>query len=132
MNKVQEFAVSNGIKDVFHYGAAEEKCIFEPQAEESGYVRITTFFSDLSMAEWCGLDNVREFFNDVCESWIGDYKYFTELVLCLNIKCWEWYGRKYDELSQLYVELYEQARDKFYDYYEGNDEATSYYFEVTD
>ena len=60
MNKVQEFAAKNGITNVFHYAAAEEKCVFERQADECGYERKATFFSDLSIAEWYGADSVRD------------------------------------------------------------------------
>ena len=135
MNKVQEFAVNHGIGNVFHYGAAEEKCIFERQAAETGYKRISTFFSDLSIAEWMGIASVKDTYNNVVKSWLNDYKMFTEFVICLNWKSWEWSldaGRGYEELSKLYVELYEDAQNKFYEHYADNSEAKDYYFQVTD
>ena len=132
MNKVQEYAVKHGVKNVLSYGAVEEKSIFERQASEVGYNRISTFYSDLSIAEWFGLNNVRDTYKNVVKSWLNNYKMFTEFVLCLNWKSWEWNARGYDELCQLYVELYEQAQDLFYEHYKGNKEAQHYYFEVTD
>ena len=95
MNRVQDFATRNGITNVFQYGHAEEKCIFEKQASELGYERKTTFFSDLSQAEWLGLENVKDTFNNIVKSWLNNYEYFTEFVLCLNWKSWEWAGRNY-------------------------------------
>lgn len=133
--KVIKFATSHGIFEALSYGAAEETCVFEPQAKECGYERITTFFSDMSIAEWYGLAEVRESYNRIVKSWLSDYKFFTEFVLVLNWKSWEWAmygGRKYEELSKLYVELFEDARDKFYKHYSENKEATSYFFRVTD
>ena len=130
MNRVQEYAVSKGVSNVFQYGGAEEVCIFEPQAAEFGYKRRTTFFSDLSIAEWCGLASVRDTYNNVVKSWLNDVKYFTEFVLCLNWKSWEWKARGYEELSMLYVELYEQAHDLALSTYK--DEELSYYLATTD
>lgn len=132
MNKVQEYAVNHKIGNVFHYAAAEEKCVFECQAAETGYKRISTFFSDLSIAEWMGIASVKDTYNNVVKSWLNDYKMFTEFVICLNWKSWEWAGRGYDELGQLYSDLYYQARDKFYEHYDGNQTACDYFFQMTD
>ena len=133
--KVVDFAKSRGYFNPLHYGAAEEKCVFETQAAECGYKRLTTFFSDLSIAEWYGLDSVRDTFNRVMKEWLGDYKYITEFILSLNWKSWEWAvygGRNYEELSNLYVVMYGAAEERFYEYYKDNEEAKSYYFRVTD
>ena len=135
MSKVHDFAVSQGVTNVFLYAACEERC-FERQASECGYQRITTFYSDLSIAEWVSdIAGVQDTYNRVVNEWLSDYKYFTEFVLALNWKAWAWClqgGRGYVELSDLYSKLYEQARDKFYEHYKDNDEAKDYFFQVTD
>lgn len=130
MNKVQEFAFDRGITNVFHYAAAEEKCIFERQAEENGYERKTTFFSDLSIAEWYGVSSVRDTFNNVVSSWLSDVEYFTEFVMSLNLKIWEWYDRGDEELARLYDELWRKADAMACDKYKGED--ADYFFRTLD
>ena len=129
-NKVQEFAVSNGITNVFHYAAAEEKCVFERQAAEFGYTRKTTFFSDLSIAEWFGANSVRETYKSVVDAWLHDVVYFTEFVMCLNWKIWEWHARGNDELGGLYDELWKKADALACETYKGED--ADYYYRTTD
>lgn len=121
--------------NVFNYAAANEKC-FEKILAETCKERITTFFSDLSIAEWCeknlGETNaIKDTYNRVCKEWLKDYKFFVEFIMSLNHKCWMWYGDN-DKLCQLYSNLYYDACDKFYNEYEGNEEACHYMYEMTD
>jgi hypothetical protein len=129
-NKVQEFAAKNGITNVFHYAAAEERCVFERQAAECGYERKTTFFSDLSIAEWYGADSVRDTYKNVMGSWVKNVVYFTEFVMCLNWLGWLWYERNFEELSKVYFELYEKALNLAYEHYSGDD--LSYFIKTLD
>lgn len=132
-NKVQEFAVKNGITNVFNYAAAEERCVFERQAAEFGYERKTTFFSDLSIAEWYGKSSILETFFNVVYSpnnWVHNVVYFTEFVMCLNWLGWLWYERNFEELSKLYFELYEEALNLAYEKYSGDD--LSYFIKTLD
>ncbi len=122
--------------DVFSYAAAEER-LFEKLASETGYSRQTTFYSDLSIAEWYGKKSVKETYDAICKSWINDYVYFTEFVICLNYKAWEHSDRCNNvELSELYSELYYNAEDLFFEHYKGDDpknvEARKYFYETTD
>lgn len=128
-NKVVNFAVNNGVMDVLHYGACEEK-IFDAQASECGYKRISTFYSDLSIAEWFGINEVKDTYNRVLKSWKSDVKMFTEFVLSLNWKSWAWYARDYEELSRVYADLYQKAHNIACETYKGNDLA--YYLQTTD
>ena len=117
------------------YGMVEENR-FNAQAADSGYKRISTFYSDLSIAEWYALKGiepnaVQDTYDRVCESWLSDYKMFTEFVLCLNWKSWEFYGEN-DTLGELYAELYYKASDLFREHFADNEEALTYYFNVTD
>lgn len=120
--------------NVFQKAALAEKA-FENYFENigSGYQRITTFYSDLTIAEEVsGAEGVKDTYRRVVKSWINDYKYFTEFVMCLNLKSWEHHANGKEDLGQIYSDLYYEARDKFYEHYEGNDEATSYFFKTTD
>lgn len=121
--------------NVFNYAASEEKH-FEELVSMAGYNRLTTFYSDLSVAEWYDKKSVKETYKNVCKNWIDDYRYFTEFVVCLNYKAWEHADRGNTELSEFYSELYYNARDLFYDYYKGDDpksvEARDYFFRITD
>lgn len=122
-------------KDVFSYAASEER-MFGELVSETGYNRQTSFFSDLSIAEWYGAESIRETYGRVCEGWLCDYVYFTEFVMCLNYKAWEHSDRGNVELSELYSELYYAAVDLFYDYYKGDDPksiaAREHFFKTTD
>ena len=129
-NKVQEFAVKNGITNVFQYAAAEEKCVFDRQAAEFGYERKTTFFSDLSIAEWYGADSVRDTYKNVIGSWVKNVVYFSEFVICLNWKIWEWNARGNDELARVYDELWRKADELACNTYKGKD--ADYYYRTTD
>lgn len=126
--------------DVFTYASMEEK-IFEQNLYD--YERITTFFSDLSIAEVYGISSVKDTYKNVMTNWIGDIKYITEFVMALNHKCWEWYERynretdktykeKYKNLSQLYSELYYKAYDKVTEHYSNDKNALSYMYNVLD
>ena len=125
----KEFIKANNIPDIFHYAASEEKN-FEMQASETGYTRISTFYSDLSIAEVYGEKSIRDTYNNVVKSWLKNCKMFTEFVMSLNWKCWCWYYRGNSELSKLYAELFEQARDKGYEKYKGED--LSYFWSTLD
>lgn len=121
--------------NVLQYAAANEKC-FENILAETNKERMTTFFSDLSIAEWCEKNTgernaVRDTYKRVCKEWIKNYKFFVEFIVSLNHKCWMWYGAD-ENLSKLYGDLYYEARDVFYEHYEGNEEACRYMFEMTD
>ena len=132
-NKVQEFAVKNGITNVFQYAAAEECCVFERQATECGYERKTTFFSDLSIAEWYGKSSILETFFNVVYSpnnWVHNVVYFTEFVMCLNWKIWEWNARGNEELAKVYDELWREAEELACNTYK--DEDADYYYRTTD
>ena len=129
-NKVQEFAAKNGIMNCLHYAMAEELCVFERMAQDCGYIRKTTFFHDLSIAEWMGEESVRSTYNDVVRTWLGDVVYFTEFVLCLNWKIWSWHSRGNEELSLVYDELWSKADELAINTFKGDDLA--YYYRTMD
>ena len=90
----------------------------------------TTFASDFSIADAFGSQAIRDTYNRAFGEWKSDYRYLTELVMVLNHKCWDHYGKGNTELSELYAELYHDANDWAYKHLEG--EALDFYFHVTD
>ena len=98
----------------------------------SPYELFTTFYGDLSIAEYFGEKGLRDTFASVCKNWLGDYKYFAEFVLCLNWKIWTWHDMGCDSISRIYDELWKKADAMIWEKYEGNDEACSYIFQVLD
>ena len=119
--------------NVFTYAARCETMFENYLKNASGYERKTTFYSDLSIAEWCGGEKaVKETCNRVMKEWIDDIDYITEFVMAVNIKSWQHYENDKQELSKLYSTLYHQSFDKVLKHYEGNQEAISYFLTTID
>ena len=95
----------------------------------NGYVPMTTFWQDFSIADNYGLDAVRRTYNRTVNEWHDNYKYVTELILVLNHKIWQWHEQR-DDLALLYNDLWRVldawARDNF------TEEQQQYLFKVTD
>lgn len=117
--------------NVFQYAAIEER-VFEQNAKNVGYERKTTFYSDLSIAECYGIKSIKDTYNRVVKQWLDNHEYFTEFIMCLNWKSWEMYDRKNFDLSKLYADLFEKARNKAYKHYKNNKEVLEYMFNVLD
>jgi hypothetical protein len=97
-----------------------------------------TFCADFAIADWLSEDAVRDTFWKAIKSWGDDYEAFTEIVLAINLLSWA-----NDQLVKqgiadrekwvdFYSELYYDAKDEFYMRFDGNDEATKYFFNMTD
>lgn len=140
---IRKQLLARGVKDSLQYAAIEETIIdnhynsLRQYGKE--YKKLTTFYGDLSIAEWYGKDSVIDTFNNICANWFSDVKFFTEFVICLNIKAWEHYSHADNnmddttesmELSRLYSDLYHKAKDLVYEKWTGDD--IDYFFEVTD
>lgn len=130
--------------NVFQFSAVNEM-IIENIFNENGYTKRSTFFGDLSIAEWYGKSAIKDTYNNVRKSWIKDVKMFTEFVMCLNHKCWQYYEYATSgtnklpkeiaklplmEYSRLYEDLYYKARDLALRTYK--DEDLAYFYETTD
>lgn len=98
--------------------------------EMTGYRPFTTFYSDFSIADNFGLSAIKDTYNRAFEDWKSDVKYFTELVLVLNWKCWEHYDNSKPDYSSLYSDLYYKARDYALENFKGDD--FDYFYSVTD
>ena len=68
----------------------------------------TTFWMDFSIADRYGIPAIRDTYNRAFEEWKDNYIYLTELVMVLNWKIWQWYG-KIEEFAEVYNELWEMA-----------------------
>lgn len=119
-------------QNVFEYAATCELG-FETMLEDCGsYRRKTTFYSDLSIAEWYGAKDVIDTYRRVMKEWMNNLEYITEFVLCLNWKCWEHHGKGNVPLSKMYSELYYKAEDEVLNHYKDNKSALDYYYRIMD
>ena len=99
----------------------------------SPYVPFTTYASDFILAEIEGSAGVIKTAKNAWENWKTDYKWATEIIMALNFLAWYHYDVDVNlPLSELYSELYYKYMDLYYEQFEGNEEATDYFFEMTD
>ena len=118
--------------NVFEYATACTK-VFEANLGNVGnYRRRTTFYADLSIAEWYNKESVNDTYNRVMKEWLDNIEYVTEFVLCLNWKCWEHHGRSNQEMAILYHDLYYKSVDAVCEHYKNDRKAMEYYYEITD
>ena len=90
----------------------------------------TTFHMDFAIAERFGVKAVKDTYNRAFNDWKNDYRYLTELVMVLNHRCWYWYEKKNDDLSELYGNLFYKAQGWAYHHLKG--EELDFFIEVTD
>ena len=90
----------------------------------------TTFNSDFAIADAFGVKAIKDTFKNAFDSWKGNYKYLTELVMVLNHRCWYWYHRNNAEFSEVCSELFYKAQDYAYSHLKG--EELDFFFRVTD
>jgi hypothetical protein len=94
-----------------------------------GYTQITTFFEDFSIAEHFGAKAIQDTYLRAFKEWKTNYKYLTELVMVLNWKIWQWYGKN-DEYAQMYNDLWEVADLYATENLKG--EELDYFYKTTD
>ena len=118
--------------DACEYAAACEM-LFEKQLKEmTGRERISTFYGDLSIAEYFGIKGVLDTVKNVCRYWADSVEMFSEFVLCVNWKAWEHAGRNNDNWAKVYTELYYAIDELITQYYEGDEEKLDYYYRYLD
>lgn len=96
--------------------------------EFNGYVPMTTFWQDFSIADKFGNDAIEDTYKRAKAEWKDNCEYWTELCLVLNHKIWQWH-EKDKRKAILYDRLWKEA-DAMTD--EWSEEEQSYYFQVTD
>ena len=89
----------------------------------------TTFMMDFAIADRFGVKGVKDTYKRAFDGWKGNYKYFTELVMVLNHRCWLWNERD-NAMMELYRDLYYKAAEYATNTFKG--EALRFYLEVTD
>lgn len=76
----------------------------------------TTFFDDFTIADRFGKDAIKDTYNRCFDGWKTNIKYFTEFVVALNWKIWEWYSKD-KQIARIYDKLWqtadEYARENF-------------------
>lgn len=114
--------------NIFEYAAQCEK-MFEANIM---YERKTTFFSDLSIAECFGVNAIEDTNKRVLKEWLNNIEYITEYSMCLNHKIWQHHGAGKYDLAKVYDRLWKDCVDKIVEHYKDNDDAMSYYYDITD
>lgn len=102
--------------------------------EEIGYTPITNILDAMSEIEGDFMidpTKLPRFCAKITTDFAEDYKVWTELILVLNHKIWQWYSVN-PTLGIMYDTMWKCLEADFYDTFEGNDEAISYYYRVTD
>ena len=128
--KVENARVKN--LDAFQYAAVCER-LFEKRLEEfTGRERISTFYADLSLAEYFGLAGVLDTVKNVCKKWKDSVEMFSEFVLAVNWKAWEHAARNNDNWAQAYSQLYYAIDELISQYYADDEEKADYYFRYKD
>ena len=94
-----------------------------------GYKQITTFWMDFSVAENFGNDAIIDTYNRAFNEWKTNYKYLTELVMILNWKIGQWYGKD-DERAEIYDTLFKKADAYACDNLKGDE--LDYFYQTTD
>ena len=99
-------------------------------AEMLGLERVeTTFYNDFSIAERFGIEAIKDTFNRAFNEWKNDVKYFTELVMVLNHKTWNFYDTDRD-LAYVYNTLWKEANSYGLNHFKGDD--LRFYINVLD
>ena len=94
-----------------------------------GYTQKTTFWQDFSIADAFGLGAIKDTYKRAFKAWKNDTEYITELVMVLNWKSWQ-YAEKNPEYCELYIKLFEEARNWCFDNLKGDD--LTYFIRTTD
>lgn len=137
-DNMREELVQRNIRDPFTYGMWCEHN-FERNLRED-YKRITTYTSDFSIAEWCvpieGMSAIASTLRNALTNWRDDIKFFAEIIIVLNLKAHEHAARGNWEYSEMYSELYIDAKCLYFDWFDNTNKqhgkAMDYYYQYVD
>lgn len=101
-----------------------------PIFEMNGYEPKTTFWADFSIADMFGAEGIKDTYNRAKEDWQDNIEYMTEFAMVLNHKSWQHENNLF--LCSLYTDLWCSVEDFIYEHFKDNEEALSYYQQVTD
>jgi hypothetical protein len=85
-----------------------------------GYEVKTTFWEDFSIAERFGANAIKETYERVYNEWKNDVVYWTELVMVLNHKIWEFYEHD-QKIAKVYNTLWLTADEYALNTFKGED-----------
>ena len=105
--------------NIFEYASANESN-FEYFLNSVGKERKTTFYADLSIAEWCGVEAVCDTYKRVMDSWGDDLEFMCEWVIALNQKIWQHYENN-PAIGQVYDTLWRSADEYCMNHFKGDD-----------
>lgn len=133
-NLAQQLIIFDQYGGVFAYANWCERN-FEANLRND-YKRKTTYTSDFSIAEWCvpieGIKSVLDTFTKAIKYNVDNIEWMAEIIIVTNMKAWEHNARGNHKWATLYSELYLFAKDLYFDWYDGNDEAIQYYYDYVD
>lgn len=89
----------------------------------------TTFFQDFTIADYFGIEAVKETYKRAWKEWKDDTEYATELAIVLNHKIFQYYGKN-NQLARLYDQLWKETDRKIMESWKG--EKLDYYIRTTD
>lgn len=111
------------------YKAHARQNAFEQTMREFGKESNTTFMLDFTLADFFGIDTVKDTFDRAFKEWKNDVVYMAEFVMVLNHKIWDYYQTN-EPLARVYNDLWIKAdnycRDNF------KDKDLSYYYNFID
>ena len=136
--QLKPFAQKYGLQAVFAYAYWCEYN-FERNLRED-YKRKTTYTADFSIAEWCvpveGMNAIADTLRNALTNWKDDIKFFAEIIIVLNLKAHEHAARGNWEYSEMYSELYIDAKCLYFDWFDKtsnqHDKAMDYYYQYVD
>ena len=105
--------------NIFEY-ASKCEANFEYFLNSVGKERKTTFYADLSIAEWYGVEAVCDTYKRVMDSWGDDLEFMCEWVIALNQKIWQHYESN-QSIGQVYDMLWRQADEYCMNHFKGDD-----------
>lgn len=97
-----------------------------------------TFVVDFAVAEFFGIEAIKETYSRCKQEWLDNYKAFTEVAIAVNMLSWAHYYMKrekregQDGFIKVYTELWHKASLDFLEKYKGNEKATGFFFDRTD
>lgn len=96
----------------------------------------TTFVQDFLIAVRFGSGAIYDTYNRAREEWLPDPVYWTACVMAINQLSWHFYETGKMKLCEIFSDLYHQADNDFYDFYDSQSQsdrdARLYYYHMTD
>lgn len=130
--------LKDSFKNAMTYASGIESWVKKWFFEYIGYDMEYTFPYDFAVADWFGEKEVRETYNEVRNSWLDNYKAFTEVAMTLSMLSNANAQLKRQGIDNrevfidLYADLFVQSKTDFYEKYTDNEEACNFFFQMTD